>query len=65
MITSTKWWRDGSHPPKGVIQYFPAVLRTGADWLEELRPAKKPGKVLQVVRVNNDQVPDSTKFVDT
>eukprot|EP00973_Karenia_brevis_P040756 5640799-Karenia_brevis.AAC.1 len=66
MISSTKWWKVGSRPPKGVAQsFFSVVLRTGADWLEDLRPERTPGKVLQAVRINNDHVPDSVKFVDT
>eukprot|EP00973_Karenia_brevis_P069648 9684248-Karenia_brevis.AAC.1 len=59
MISSTKWWKVGSRPPKGVVQSFSAVAHTGAAWLEDLRPEKKPGKVVQVVRINNDQLPDS------
>eukprot|EP00973_Karenia_brevis_P040237 5557579-Karenia_brevis.AAC.1 len=48
MINSTKWWPVGSRPPKGVVHAFSAVLRSGADLLDDLRPEEKPGKVVQV-----------------
>eukprot|EP00973_Karenia_brevis_P081052 11241297-Karenia_brevis.AAC.1 len=48
MINSTKWWPVGSHPPKGVVHSFSAVLPSGADLLDDPKPKTKPGKVLQV-----------------
>eukprot|EP00973_Karenia_brevis_P055381 7700394-Karenia_brevis.AAC.1 len=67
MINSTKWWPVGSRPspPEGVVHSFAAVLHSGADLLEHMRPDKKPGKVMQVTRINNDHAPANAKFVDT
>eukprot|EP00973_Karenia_brevis_P062669 8714363-Karenia_brevis.AAC.1 len=59
MISSTKWWPVGSRPPNGVVHSFSALLRSGADWLEDLRPEKKPGIVLQATRISNDHAPAS------
>eukprot|EP00973_Karenia_brevis_P037832 5218338-Karenia_brevis.AAC.1 len=36
-----------------------------AERLNEARAAKKAGKVLQVVRIEHDHVPESAKFADT
>eukprot|EP00973_Karenia_brevis_P023157 3188986-Karenia_brevis.AAC.1 len=65
MINSTEWWPVGSRPPKGVVHSSPAVLRSGADLLDDPRPEQKPGKALQGARISNDHAPASAKFIDT
>eukprot|EP00973_Karenia_brevis_P050298 6981232-Karenia_brevis.AAC.1 len=65
MMNATKWWPVGSRPPEGVVHSCALVLHSGADLLEHMRPEKKPGKVMQATRINNDHVPANAKSIDT